>query len=537
MNWKQTNRFDVVLYLICVAAMVWLLATRAEGQGYPPSLNVGGWRPSGQVPLINGPNMGGWGGGGDCPPGAVCPTCPPGTSTTITVPRGIFHRPITIQQQSSATSHPSVAVLRGPWPDVATSVLIDVTDQYGLVLTARHLMVGPASSFFVQLPGGQRMQVQEFFVDKDGWDLAILRIPRPRATAIQIATSGPQQGETVVSIGYGPGLRRVAARVLGYMKPTPNRRGQHHAHNPNLPSQEIKVALRGRNGDSGGPFLNSQGQLVGILVATNGRDSVGPCFIPIRAFLSRVKDRIAARGLPPADQFPPGTIIGGPESYIPAEQSQPPIIESEEPETFPAFPGSAVPIETPEDIQPYAPMEDVVRNFQSIEALRLQAAVLGDLVRRNIDNLQPRVKGLETELDELHERVATIGRAKSLKLVQGPEGKPGLPGEQGQQGFKGDRGHSGDRGLQGFPGKRGETGQQGEPGLLVRLTADQYTEEELVALAESLLPHLPPFYVERIDAETGAASPLVPVRLAEILILTDSKATKRETGDPPTNRP
>jgi hypothetical protein len=86
---------------------------------------------------------------------------------------------------------------------------------------------------------------------------------------------------------------------------------------------------------SGGPILNSEGKIVGIVTTTTGYVSHGPCFPRVRAVLRFVlppyrRRPILVGPLVPV-QLPPGQFVQGPAPPAPIVQLPPPAVGDAQP--------------------------------------------------------------------------------------------------------------------------------------------------------------------------------------------------------------
>ncbi|XP_024864079.1 EMILIN-1-like isoform X2 [Kryptolebias marmoratus] len=79
-----------------------------------------------------------------------------------------------------------------------------------------------------------------------------------------------------------------------------------------------------------------------------------------------------------------------------------------------------------------------------------------DFIQRNQDDVQSRIKNLNSTLSQV---------LRNLQSMSDLTGLPGPPGEKGLNGLPGPRGPPGPSGPSGPPGQRGETGDQGLQGL------------------------------------------------------------------------
>lgn len=162
----------------------------------------------------------------------------------------------------------------------------------GLVLSCDHLFRAERGGLevgriVVSFPSGFASTAQVVGQDPV-WDIALLALERPPANVpvIAWAESAPQPGEVVVSLGYGRSgdLRASLGRVTGY--------GRDKQRATQL-SDTLLATGGARHGDSGGPILSDQGQLVGVLWGSDGRTVVGTQLGMCRRIVERW---MAARG-------------------------------------------------------------------------------------------------------------------------------------------------------------------------------------------------------------------------------------------------
>jgi len=164
--------------------------------------------------------------------------------------------------------HPAVCRLIHTLPNgvrcIGSGVLVDKEGPYGLVITCQHLFQDGRGTTVVIFPNGRAFEAQ--LVQQDAAaDLAVLLIARPEAEPVSVASKPPQPGEPVRSCGYGPDGRYGCnqGRVVGYV-----RTGQ-------TGWETLELTGRARQGDSGGPVFNAQGELAAVLWGTDGRTVTG----------------------------------------------------------------------------------------------------------------------------------------------------------------------------------------------------------------------------------------------------------------------
>ena len=178
------------------------------------------------------------------------------------------------------TPHPAVVRVMVPERNATShgsGTLVDTHDRYGLVVTNWHVVQDATSTIMVVFPDGFQTGARVLKTDRD-WDLAALAIWRPRVQPVPIALQPPQPGETLTIAGYGSGnYRSVSGRCTQYVSPG----GQ-------LPYEMVEVAVRARQGDSGGPIFNQRGEMAGVLFGSGSGRTSGSYAGRVRQFLSTV---------------------------------------------------------------------------------------------------------------------------------------------------------------------------------------------------------------------------------------------------------
>jgi len=176
--------------------------------------------------------------------------------------------------------HPAVARIIVPERDgtsYGSGTLVDARDQYGLVVTNWHVVRDAADRIEVVFPDGFRSFGQALKVDKE-WDLAALVIWRPNISPVPLAAAAPQPGDALTIAGYGQGTyRAVTGRCTQYLSPTVR-----------LPREMVEVSVAARQGDSGGPIFNAQGELAGVLWGAGSATTLGSYAGRVGGFLASV---------------------------------------------------------------------------------------------------------------------------------------------------------------------------------------------------------------------------------------------------------
>jgi len=202
-------------------------------------------------------------------------------ATTAATGRPFFSGGDTAREaQTAGSPHPAVVrilVPDGTTTSLGSGTLVAVTENLGLVVTNWHVVQDTRGQIVVAFPDGFRSGATLLDTDRD-WDLAALAIQRPRAAPIPIATQPPQPGEPLTIAGYGSGqYRAVTGRCTQYVSP-----GRNH------PFEMVELSAAARQGDSGGPILNSRGELAGVLFGAAWGTTAGSYSGRVRWFLNSV---------------------------------------------------------------------------------------------------------------------------------------------------------------------------------------------------------------------------------------------------------
>jgi S1-C subfamily serine protease len=218
------------------------------------------------------------------------------------------HEPV---QQPAQQPHPAVARIvvpnRGGVYSLGSGTLVAVTEQHGLVVTNWHVVEGASGPIVVIFPNGFRTGASLLRTDKD-WDLAALAVWRPGAVPVPLSNQAPRPGEKLTIAGYGSGnYRAISGKCTGYVAPDRDQ-----------PFEMVELAAPARQGDSGGPILNTRGELAGVLFGTGGGQTTGSYCGRVRAFLTPAVEqfqRMSPAAIQIAQQSPAEDADGGQVQY------------------------------------------------------------------------------------------------------------------------------------------------------------------------------------------------------------------------------
>ena len=143
-----------------------------------------------------------------------------------------------------------------------------ILNKEGLILTNNHV-IDNAQRVEVTLFDKHKYKAQVVTVDK-GHDLALLKIDAPNLVPATLAetSTGLTVGQYVYAIGNPFGLSGTMTRgIISAIRPVRSPAG-------NLIDDAIQTDASVNPGNSGGPLLNSKGEVIGIttMIASNGAD-------------------------------------------------------------------------------------------------------------------------------------------------------------------------------------------------------------------------------------------------------------------------
>ncbi len=182
-------------------------------------------------------------------------------------------------QRRSDRPHPAVArivVPEGGATSYGSGTLIDVRENFGLVITNWHVVRDASGTIEVIFPNGFTSKARALKVDAN-WDLAALVVWRPEEIeAVPIAEQAPRPGDQLTICGYGQGNYRCAT----------GRCTQYYAPRSDFPRHMVELDVEARQGDSGGPIFNERGELAGVLFGSGQGTTLGSFGGRVGAFLA-----------------------------------------------------------------------------------------------------------------------------------------------------------------------------------------------------------------------------------------------------------
>ena len=175
------------------------------------------------------------------------------------------------------TPHPAVVriiVDDGNGTSYGSGTLIARSEQVSMVITNWHVIRDAKGEITVAFPDGFRSSARVAKKDRN-WDLAALVIWTPKVDAVPIAARAARPGDPLAIAGYGSGqYRMVAGKCTQYVAP-----------GLNFPYEMLELSVEARQGDSGGPILNEQGELAGVLFGAGRGTTSGSYSGRVQQFL------------------------------------------------------------------------------------------------------------------------------------------------------------------------------------------------------------------------------------------------------------
>lgn len=173
--------------------------------------------------------------------------------------------------------HPAVVriiVDDGNGTSYGSGTLIARSEKVSMVITNWHVIRDAKGEITVAFPDGFRSSARVAKKDRN-WDLAALVIWTPKVDAVPIAARAARPGDPLAIAGYGSGqYRMTAGKCTQYVAP-----------GLNFPYEMLELSVEARQGDSGGPILNEQGELAGVLFGAGRGTTSGSYSGRVQQFL------------------------------------------------------------------------------------------------------------------------------------------------------------------------------------------------------------------------------------------------------------
>ena len=125
-------------------------------------------------------------------------------------------------------------------------------DRPGLIATARHI-IGDARDFIVELPDGKTAKVLEVYASSNQLDLAIIRIDNETLPPLPISVETITANRRLMALGHPMGRRYQTAI------------GTYSGVYENDGVKMLELAMPIERGNSGGPVLTTDGEIVGLV--------------------------------------------------------------------------------------------------------------------------------------------------------------------------------------------------------------------------------------------------------------------------------
>ena len=186
------------------------------------------------------------------------------------------------------TPHPAVVriiVDDGNGTSYGSGTLIARSEKVSIVITNWHVIRDAKGEITVAFPDGFRSSARVAKKDRN-WDLAALVIWTPKVDAVPIAARAARPGDPLAIAGYGSGqYRMTAGKCTQYVAP-----------GLNFPYEMLELSVEARQGDSGGPIFNEQGELSGVLFGAGRGTTSGSYSGRVQQFLDPLLQQLNPLG-------------------------------------------------------------------------------------------------------------------------------------------------------------------------------------------------------------------------------------------------
>ena len=201
-----------------------------------------------------------------CGPGG-CPTGPPfGNDSSLTL-----NLPAAAKLSACRVTNYEPSGRSRSERAVGSGTLIAKGDGWGAVISAGHVFSDGSESVKCQFFSGKEYDGKLLvnLLKSNSVDLALIELTScPEEPVAPIATEAPKVGDMLAFSGFGSPsqeYRAIGGKLLRY---TSGQRG-------GGPANQFYMSGGARQGDSGGPIFNLEGQLVGVLWGTDGAGTIG----------------------------------------------------------------------------------------------------------------------------------------------------------------------------------------------------------------------------------------------------------------------
>lgn len=226
------------------------------------------------------------------PPSAVSASAAPKTGSQVLPSLGV-------SETAPTSSLPLANVVRliafdASGQSFGSGAYIGNYGEYGLILSNWHVVCESDGLVHIHFANGFSTYGAILAADKK-WDLALIAISKPPQSVplLPVARSLPRPGDPLWIAGYGAGTYRLAGgRCVRYLAPEIPQDGS-------SPLFEIiELSVSARQGDSGGPILNANNELAGVLFGSDMvRNTAGSGCERVNRFLSQAHSMLGS--LPP----------------------------------------------------------------------------------------------------------------------------------------------------------------------------------------------------------------------------------------------
>jgi S1-C subfamily serine protease len=205
--------------------------------------------------------------------------------------------------------HPAVARIRSLESNATSfgsGTLIYRQGKQGILITNYHVIKNAQDDILVTFPSGFRSSAKVVASDPR-WDLAALLIWAPEIQPVVITDNPAKPGDTLTIAGYGSGRYQASSGICSqYVSPGINQ-----------PREMVELRAVARQGDSGGPIFNQNGELAGVLFGAGWRTTAGSYSGRVKNFLLPVVARM--------QQVPPPLANTAPTVFPPNQNSMTPV--------------------------------------------------------------------------------------------------------------------------------------------------------------------------------------------------------------------